>query len=131
MDRALPPRRPWPRWWAAPLWATAIYLSTYQAAKAAIAGFVLLLNQDLTTLLTSPQTVALDGQRFIQRHFLAFGVYIPLEDIVIRGLTSEEPTSVPLLEQSCGEGHAYVWVPLRFQLPVVGEKVLEWCLVKA
>lgn len=119
------------RWWLAPLWATALYVSTHQAAKAAIASAFLLQNSELTNLLNKPQTLALDGQRFIQRHFLSYGVYIPLEDIVIRGMTSVEPTLVPLMQQSCGEGRAYVWVPLRFQLPVVGEKVLEWCLVKA
>lgn len=119
------------RWWLAPLWATALYVSTHKAAKAAIASAFLLQNQELSSLLKKPQTIALDGQRLIQRHFLTFGVYIPLEDIVIRGMSSEEPTIVPLLEQSCGEGQAYVWVPLRFQLPIVGEKVLEWCLVKA
>jgi hypothetical protein len=125
------PRKLRVRWWLAPLWATALYVSTHQAAKAAIASAFLLQNSELTILLNKPQTLALDGQRFIQRHFLSYGVYIPLEDIVIRGMTSVEPTIVPLMEQSCGEGQAYVWVPLRFQLPVVGEKVLEWCLVKA
>lgn len=130
-EPALVPRKPRVRWWLAPLWATAFYVSTHQAAKAAIASALLLQNQELTSLLKKPQTIALDGQRFIQRHFLSYGVYIPLEDIVIRGMTSVEPTIVPLMEQSCGEGQAYVWVPLRFQLPVVGEKVLEWCLVKA
>jgi hypothetical protein len=113
------------------LWAAALYVSTHQAVKAAIASAFLLQNSELTNLLNKPQTLALDGQRFIQRHFLSYGVYIPLEDIVIRGMRSVEPTIVPLMEQSCGEGRAYVWVPLRFQLPAVGEKVLEWCLVKA
>ncbi len=130
-EQGLIPRKPRVRWWLAPLWATAIYVSTHQAAKAGIASALLLQDPDLTSLLSKPQTIALDGQRFIQRHFLSYGVYIPLEDIVIRGVTSVEPTIVPLMEQSCGEGQAYVWVPLRFQLPVVGEKVLEWCLVKA
>ncbi|WP_141736512.1 hypothetical protein [Oligoflexus tunisiensis] len=130
-EPGLIPRKPRVRWWLAPLWATALYVSTHQAAKAAIASAFLLSNPELTSLLHKPQTMALDGQRFIQRHFLSYGVYIPLEDIVIRGMTSVEPTIVPLMEQSCGEGQAYVWVPLRFQLPVVGEKVLEWCLVKA
>jgi len=125
------PRKSRVRWWLAPLWATALYVSTHQAAKAAIASAFLLQDPELTILLNKPQTIAQDGQRFIQRHFLGYGVYIPLEDIVIRGKTSVEPTIVPLMEQSCGEGQAYVWVPLRFQLPVVGEKVLEWCLVKA
>jgi hypothetical protein len=130
-EPGLIPSKPRVRWWLAPLWATALYVSTHQAAKAAIASALLLNNPELSTLLQKPQTMALDGQRFIQRHFLSYGVYIPLEDIVIRGVTSVEPTIVPLMEQSCGEGQAYVWVPLRFQLPVVGEKVLEWCLVKA
>ncbi len=114
------------RWWLAPLWAAAFYVSTHQAAKALIAG-AFFLNQQLDM----SQTLALEAQRSIQRHFLSFGVYIPLEDIVIRGKNLEVQTLVPLLEQACGEGQAFVWVPLRFQLPVVGEKVLEWCLVKA
>jgi hypothetical protein len=125
------PRKSRFRWWLAPLWATALYVSTHQAAKAAIASAFLLQNPELTTIINKPQSIAQDSQRFIQRHFLSYGVYIPLEDIVVRGKTSVEPTIVPLMEQSCGEGQAYVWVPLRFQLPVVGEKVLEWCLVKA
>lgn len=119
------------RWWLAPLWAVAFYVSTHQAAKALIAGAFFLNNRELLEQLDKPQTIALEAQRSIQRHFLSFGVYIPLEDIVIRGKDAEEQTLVPLLEQACGEGQAFVWVPLRFQLPVVGEKVLEWCLVKA
>lgn len=119
------------RWWLAPLWGVALYLSTHQAAKAAIASYFFVQDEQLTAVLKAPQAVALDGQRFVQRHFLSFGVYIPLEDIIIRGMSAEEPTIVPLTEQSCGEGQTFVWVPLRFQLPVVGEKVFEWCLVKA
>ncbi len=121
------------RWWLAPIWATALYLSTHQATKALIASAFMLHDEPIAKLLNKPQLVVLEAQRSIQRHFLSFGVYIPLEDIVIRGQATEieEPTLVPLMEQSCGEGQVYVWVPLRFQLPILGEKVLEWCLVKA
>ena len=119
------------RWWTAPLWALAFYVSTHEAAKALVASLFFLQNRSLYEQLTKPQMVALEAQRSVQRHFLSFNIYIPLEDIAIRGKETEEQTIIPMLEQFCGEGKAFVWVPLRFQLPVVGEKVLEWCLVKA
>lgn len=119
------------RWWILPLWLAALTGSLHQAARAACASILLMQDRELTTFLQNPQFAPLDGQRFIQRHFLSFGIYIPMEDIVIRGLTSDQPAIVPMTQQVCGEGLAFIWVPLRFQLPVVGEKVLEWCLVKA
>ena len=32
-----------------------------------------------------------------------------------------------LMQKACGRGRLYVWIPLKWRIPVLGEKVLEWC----
>ncbi len=75
-----------------------------------------------------------DGQktvevrRRVQRHFLSHNVYIPLEDIVITAASETEPNELALLMQkACGRGRLFVWIPLKFRVPITGEKVFEWC----
>lgn len=59
----------------------------------------------------------------LHRAFLQFGYYLPLEDIV-----TEDPAD----RQACGlgEGDALgAWLPLRYQLPVIGLlRVVEICV---
>ena len=65
----------------------------------------------------------------IQRHFLDHSVYVPLEDIVVASTRDAESGATSLLMQrACGRGRLYVWIPLKFRLPALGEKVVEWCL---
>jgi hypothetical protein len=67
-------------------------------------------------------------RRHVQKHFLDHAVYIPLEDIVVDDASDTAAGSLSLLMQkACGRGRLYVWIPLRFRLPALGEKVVEWC----
>ena len=67
-------------------------------------------------------------RRQIQRHFLSYNVYIPLEDIVVTGDDGPEASELSLLMQkACGRGRLFVWIPLIFRFSITGEKVFEWC----
>lgn len=69
------------------------------------------------------------ARRTIQRQFLDHGVYIPFEDITfdVKGTDASEPLLF-LMRKSCGMGRIYIWIPLKLRLPILGEKVFEWCL---
>lgn len=74
------------------------------------------------------RTLMLDLRRQIQKHFLSYAVYVPLEDIV--SVTPGDPASgdlALLMQKACGKGRLYVWTPLKFRFPLTGEKVIEWC----
>lgn len=71
----------------------------------------------------------LETRRRIQKRFLRQDVYIPLEDITL--VTADgvgESDYLFDMRKICGQGRIFVWVPLRFRLPLTGEKVREWCL---
>lgn len=68
-------------------------------------------------------------QRKIQKHFLKYGIYIPMDDIVIDNQVGKiDETLFFLMRKSCGRGKLYIWVPLKIRIPIIGEKVVEWCL---
>ena len=70
----------------------------------------------------------LELRRQIQKHFLANRVYIPLDDIVAPSPLGAEPgDALLLMQKACGHGRLYVWIPLKFKVPLTGEKVIEWC----
>jgi hypothetical protein len=74
---------------------------------------------------------SISRQRQIQAHYLSYGVYIPLDDIVIGAHDSK--STQPLMkniEGVCGPGNTAIWVPVAFHFPIFGEKVFEWCLVR-
>ncbi len=67
-------------------------------------------------------------KRQIQRHFLDYSVYIPVEDIVIIAPDKKEDNRLEsLMTKACGSGSLFVWIPLKISLPFYGEKVHEWC----
>ena len=67
-------------------------------------------------------------KRLIQRHFLDYSVYIPVEDIVIIASEKKEGNRLEsLMTKACGHGSLFVWIPLKISLPFYGEKVHEWC----
>lgn len=112
------------------IWTMAIYFSTHDAARSLIASGDLWINRKWDKIL-GHGAQALEQQRAIQRHYLSYGVYIPIDDIVVDAKQPALESVQSLLQTVCGKGRAYIWVPLHFQLPVFGEKVVEWCLVKA
>jgi hypothetical protein len=71
--------------------------------------------------------------RKLQLHFLKYRIYIPLEDI-----SFSNPSQVNALDKglsnfpgnsiSCDFTKNLIWVPFRFKVPVIGERVLQWCL---
>lgn len=112
------------------LWILAFLISSYRALPATIAGARFQLDHHISDILESKQDTPLESSRAIQRFFLKIGIYIPIDDITTQAEQAEGQTLLDLNERACGPGHAYVWIPVRFQLPIFGEKVLEWCQVK-
>jgi hypothetical protein len=109
------------------LWIGAFAISAHDTANPLRASLSLLRSSDFEQLLNS-KAPFLDIKRTIQSHYLSYGVYIPLDDIVLNA--QEKQPLRDLLESACKPGRATVWVPLKFHVPLAGEKVFEWCLVK-
>lgn len=103
----------------------AAYSSTYPAAKAIYAGLQF---QEGTIKKYDDDFLTL--QREVQKHFLGYGIYIPIDDIILKRAKQHNKTYLSLLKKTCGVGSIYVWVPLKFRIPIIGEKVIEWCLLK-
>jgi len=108
---------------------SAAHLSAGRVVQALLASADLRLDQEPDSLLDSSD-FELQQKRLVQQHFLKFGIYIPIDDVIVndRNLVDEPYRS--MLEKSCGSGRLFVWVPIKFRLPLIGEKIVEWCLVK-
>ena len=66
----------------------------------------------------------------IQKHFAKYNISIPKEDIVSKSFAKRYQERLFLqLDQQCGHGSVYVWVPLKFRIPLVGSKAIEWCWI--
>ncbi len=69
-------------------------------------------------------------QRQIQTHYLSYGVYIPLDDIVVGAQDSRSQPFMTSVKGLCGPSSTVVWVPIAVHFPILGEKVFEWCLAR-
>ncbi len=102
-------------WLAWPAVVTIVGIATHEPLK--------LGDADLTDA-----TRVMETKRGIQKHLLRFATYVPMEDIIV-----SEPRDVAggelslLMQKACGRGKLYVWIPLRIRMPVIGERVHEWC----
>lgn len=108
------------------LWS---FLPSMQAlcAYATLAPMTLPQTGDLHSV--DPFTTA----RKIQLHFLKFRIYIPLEDIMVGpnpAQTHDLGTSNETKSSSFGCIHDtnIMWIPLKYKVPILGERVLQWCL---
>ena len=109
--------------------AIPLLAALYSSSKPAIDAF--LASQTVvskTNLFEQREAPILSTKRKIQRHYLDYGIYIPIDDIILDLEEGDQISQSKMLRKVCGEGNAYVWVPLRFRLPLIGEKVFEWCL---
>lgn len=76
------------------------------------------------------KTFSLTTIRNIQQHFRKYNTHILPEDILFRSAEhSYQEKIFLLLDRSCGHGNVYVWVPLIFRFPFVGNRVTEWCWI--
>lgn len=110
-------------------WVIALGLSARDAVPSLLASFTILKQ---SAVWETPKNLeeSLHRQRQIQAHYLSYGVYIPLDDIV---LGDHDTRSRPLMtptEGVCGSSMSGIWVPVAFHFPIFGEKVFEWCLVR-
>jgi hypothetical protein len=107
----------------AAMWSLGSLIRTVHATVVCSTGkFV-----DLKKVESSDQ---LSLRRGLQRCLSDHDVYIPLEDIRWNDngrLTSFDSSWT--MQIQCDRARLHVWVPLRFKLPVIGEKVIEWCWI--
>lgn len=68
------------------------------------------------------------AKQSVQKHYLGYGIYIPFNDIILSQDNSASDINLADLEFICGKGKNFVWVPFRVTIPILGEKVYEWCL---
>lgn len=70
----------------------------------------------------------LELQRSVQKYFLIYGIYIPLEDIMFtQKLADANKDLEPALRKTCGSSRFALWLPLIVRIPLVGERSSEWC----
>ncbi len=101
--------------------------SVWPAATAAVATISL---KSITRQVIEAGTdrARLELQREIQKHFLTYGVYIPLDDIFFKSEIKQANSDLTIaMVRSCGETPIAIWVPLLIRLPYVGERSFEWC----
>lgn len=66
-------------------------------------------------------------KRQLQKHFLDYNIYIPLEDIVTLSPQTDQIMMKDIMARSCGPAYVYVWTPLGFRLPFIGMKFIDRC----
>ena len=110
-------------------WGLVIFVSLKNAIPVLRASYVIL-HRDNFWNPTENLEESLSRQRQIQSHYLSYGVYIPLDDIVIGAHVSNTQPLMKSIEGVCGPGSTAIWVPVPFHFPIFGEKVFEWCLVR-
>lgn len=107
--------------------AAAVTWSALPAAKAAVATLALK-GVPKDSVLQGTENVRLELQRNLQKHFLDYGVYVPLEDIMFTEHVSQTNADLEtVIKKVCGDAPLAIWVPLQFKVPLIGERSVEWC----
>lgn len=109
----------------ASLWTAAPALRALYAAKNLQVS-----PSEITSGTQNPQK-ALELRRKVQKAFLDQNVYIPFEDIFFfeQLALAERDTFVNYVRQNCSRGEFFVWIPIKFRLPIIGDRIIEWCFV--
>lgn len=107
----------------------AILLTAHKSLRSIIAVGQLILDPNYEFLLNSYSSEK-NLKRKLQHFFLQHDVYIPLEDFVVLTGDESDLDSRKIIEQACGNGNLHIWLPLPLRIPILGERVIEWCLTK-
>jgi hypothetical protein len=101
--------------------------SAFPAWRAVVATFTLK-PVSRESIVQGSENVRLEIQRSLQKHFLDYGIYVPLEDIVFTQYVSQTNADLEsIVKKVCGSAPLVMWVPLQFKLPLIGERSVEWC----
>lgn len=74
------------------------------------------------------QHATITAKRQIQKFFLNENIYVPLDDIFIStDFLENDPALSLLMQNACGQAKLYVWIPLKFRIPIFGDRVFDWC----
>lgn len=94
----------------------------------AISAALMFAGANPAVVVDGSEQMQLELQRDVQKHFLIYGVYIPLEDIMFtKRLTEKNKDLESVLRQTCGNSRFALWLPLIVRIPLVGERSSEWC----
>ena len=94
----------------------------------AVLGAVTLPAASHNVVFDGSEQMQLELQRGVQKHFLIYGVYVPLEDILFtQRLAVANKELEPVLRKTCGNSRFALWLPLIVRIPLVGERSSEWC----
>ena len=66
-------------------------------------------------------------KRSLQKHFLKYQTYIPLEDIITLSNPNHIDMFTKLMKDACGKSKLYIWMPISFRLPLVKVRTWEFC----
>lgn len=110
-----------------------ILLALLWSGKPALLAFIATMTFEQTEFLSvewEQDETQLNYGRRIQKHFRKYEIFIPLDDIMYRPVSPTYQEKLFLqLDQACGHGNVYVWVPMYFRFPLTGNKALEWCWI--
>ena len=84
------------------------------------------------SVLNGSEPARTEFRRREQRYFLDSGVYIPLEDIMfVDQLGRGRQNYAVAIRENCSglgpERGLAIWLPLKIKVPLLGERVKEWC----
>jgi hypothetical protein len=84
------------------------------------------------SVLNTIEPARTEFRRKEQRYFLESGIYIPLEDIMfVDQLAKAGKSYSKALKENCSdlndERGLAIWLPLKIKIPLLGERVQEWC----
>ncbi len=69
-------------------------------------------------------------KREIQKNFRMHGIYVDMQDIVVvTEVGLFHSNVVEFMESTCGSAEIYIWLPLRFRLPIYGDYIYEHCWI--
>jgi hypothetical protein len=103
---------------------------TFEPALRAVIASLSLNDTFLSSDLGEINQEALNVRRRIQKHYLEYDVYMPLEDIIVPIGPAADPSKnrlTFLMRNVCGSAKIYVWVPIKIRVPVFGNMIWEWC----
>lgn len=115
-------------------WVFAIVVAcVFSAWQTLIVGWAVLKHPSVpATAFSAPEPERTEFRREEQRYFLDFGIYIPMEDIMyVDELAGGAKSYAEVLEGACGglksDRGLAIWLPLKIKVPLIGERVKEWC----
>ena len=112
-------------------WIAAVAVISFASAYPAVRALVATARMEPVrhqVIINNDLQVRAELRRQIQKHYLNYGIYVPVEDIMFRDQVLQLNQSLESsVHHYCSDAVLGIWVPLKFRLPLMGERVVEWC----